>query len=122
MNMSYKILLVEDELDLVEITKSRLEHSGYEVLAVPSGEEALALLQSSLPDLILLDLLLPGMRGEEVCKKVKMDAHLKQIPVILYTASAGDIENRTREVNADDYIIKPFEIKDLLSKIKKLIR
>lgn len=119
--MAKKILLVEDELDLVDVTKKRLENSGYEVLTVPSGEEALDLLQNNPPDLILLDLLLRGMRGEEVCKQLKGNPKLKHIPVILFTASASDIAKVAKEIGADDYIMKPFEPEELLGKIKKFI-
>ena len=119
--MTNKILLIEDELDLVEVTKMRLKNSGYEVISALSGEEAFTLLQKDIPDLILLDLLLPGMRGEEVCKKLKCDDRLKTIPVILFTASASDIAKVAKEVGADDYIMKPFEPEDLLSKVKKFI-
>ena len=119
--MTNKILLVEDELDLNDLTKMRLEKSGYEVVSAISGEEALTFLQKDIPDLILLDLLLPGIQGEEVCKKLKCDDKLKTIPVILFTASASDIPKVAKEVGADDYIMKPFEPEDLLSKIKKFI-
>lgn len=119
--MTNKILLIEDELDLVEVTKMRLEKSGYEVINALSGEEAFTFLQKDIPDLILLDLLLPGIRGEEICKKLKCDDRLKTIPVILFTASASDVEKLTKEICADDYIMKPFEPEDLLSKVKKFI-
>lgn len=119
--MTNKILLIEDETDLANVTKSRLENSGYEVLTVPSGEAALDLLQNNPADLILLDLLLLGIRGEEVCKRLKGDAKLKHIPVILFTASASDIAKAAKEVGADDYIMKPFEPDELLGKIKKFI-
>ena|SRR3989338_5663822 len=119
--MTNKILLIEDELDLADVTKMRLEKSGYEVVSATSGEEAFAFLQKDIPDLILLDLLLPGMQGEEICKKLKCDNRLKTIPVILFTASASDIAKVAREVGADDYIMKPFEPEELLGKIKKFI-
>ena len=119
--MTNKILLIEDELDLAEVTKERLKNSGYEVVHVIDGEKAFALLQKDIPDLILLDLLLPGMQGEEICKKLKCDDRLTTIPVILFTASASDIPKVAREVGADDYIMKPFESEELLSKIKKFI-
>jgi len=119
--MTNKILLIEDELDLVEVTKMRLEKSGYEVVTVPSGEAALGLVQNNPPNLILLDLLLTGMRGEDFCKKLKGDANLKHIPIILFTASASDLPKIVKEVGADDYITKPFEPEDLLSKVKKFI-
>jgi len=116
-----KILLVEDELDLAEVTKMRLKKSGYEVIGALNAEEAFAFLQKNIPDLILLDLLLPGMQGEEVCKQLKSDARLKHIPVILFTASASDIPKMAKEIGADDYIMKPFEPEELLGKVKKYI-
>ena len=119
--MTNKILLIEDELDLVEVIKMRLENSGYEVISALSGEEALTFLQRDIPDLILLDLLLPGMQGEEICKKLKCDDRLKTIPVILCTASASDIPKVVKEVGADDYVMKPYESEELLSKVKKFI-
>ena len=119
--MTNKILLIEDELDLVEVIKMRLENSGYEVIGVLSGEEAFTYLQKDIPDLILLDLLLPGMRGEEICKKLKCDDRLKTIPVILCTASASDIPKVVKEVGADDYAMKPYVPEDLLIKVKKFI-
>lgn len=119
--MTNKIMLIEDELDLAEIIKMRLENSGYEVVTVPSGETALGLMQNNPPDLILLDLLLLGMRGEEFCKIIKADDKLKHIPVILFTASASNISKLCKEAGADDYLMKPFEPEDLLSKVKKFI-
>lgn len=119
--MINKILLIEDELDLSELTKIRLENSGYEVVSALSGEEALTLLQKDIPDLILLDLLLPGMHGEEVCKKLKCDDRLKKIPIILFTASSSDILEVAKEIGADDYIMKPFAPEELLDKIAKCL-
>lgn len=119
--MTNKILLIEDELDLVEVTKMRLKKSGYEVISALSGEEAFIFLQKNIPDLILLDLVLPGMRGEEFCKKLKCDDRLKTIPVIIFTASVSNIPKLTKEVGADDYIMKPFEPEELLDKVKKYI-
>ena len=119
--MKNKILLVEDETDLVKLTKMRLKEWGYEVVSVPSGEEALELIQNTLPDLILLDLLLLGMRGEEFCKKLNSDANLKHIPIILYTALACDLPKVAKEVGAADYIMKPFKPEELLDKIVKCL-
>lgn len=119
--MTNKILLIEDELDLAEVTKTRLKNSGYEVLSASSGEEAFTALQRDTPNLILLDLLLPDMRGEEICKKLKTDDKLKTVPVILFTASASDVPHLAQEVGANDYILKPFDAEELLGKIKKLI-
>jgi DNA-binding response OmpR family regulator len=119
--MAGKILLVDDELDLAVVTKRRLESAGYEVLTAETGEDALAFLQKDIPHLILLDLLLPIMQGEEVCKRIKCDANLKHVPVILFTASSSDIPKVAKEVGADDYIVKPFEPEELLGKVRKFI-
>lgn len=119
--MAKKILIIDDELDMVEVTKVRLEKSGYEVLNTMSGEEALVLLQKNIPDLILLDRVLPKMQGEEVCKQLKGDAKLRHIPIILFTANISDIVQEAQESGADDYIIKPYEPKEFLEKIRKFI-
>jgi DNA-binding response OmpR family regulator len=119
--MANKILLIEDELDLAEVTKMRLKNSNYEVIHTGDGEKALVLLQKDTPDLILLDLLLPGIQGDEVCKQLKFDDRLKHIPVVLFTASIDDIPKVVKEIGADDYIMKPFEPEELLKKIRKFI-
>lgn len=117
-----KILLIEDESDLAAVTKVRLESAGYEVLVTGNAEDALGLLQKNTPDLILLDLLLPKMQGGEACKLLKSDNNLKHVPVILFTASVSDIPKIAKEVGADDYILKPYEPKELLAKIKSLLK
>ncbi len=78
-------------------------------------------MQKLKPDLVLLDLLLPGMRGDEICKQMKADAHLKHVPVILFTATAQDVAGVAREIGADDYILKPFDPEELMLKIKRCI-
>lgn len=120
--MPKKILLVDDEPDILAVTVTRLETSGYEVLIAKDGEEALELLNEVKPDLILLDLLLPKMQGDELCKKLKSDIKFKHIPIILFTASIIRVPAKVREIGADDYITKPFESDNLLYKIKKLIK
>lgn len=120
--MAKKILLVDDEPDILAVTVTRLKVSGYEVLVARDSEEALALLDKGKPELILLDLLLPKMQGDELCKKLKSDIKFKDIPIILFTASAVRVPEKVEEMGADDYIVKPFESENLLFKIKKLIR
>lgn len=97
-----------------------LEKSGYEVAHALTAEHAFVLLQKDPPDLVLLDLLLPGMQGEDLCKKIKSDDRLKNIPVILFTAISDNIQRIAREVGAQDYVKKPFDIAELLAKVKKL--
>ena len=119
--MKKKILLVDDEIDLLFFIKYRLESFGYEAIMSTTGEEALAWLEKNIPDLILLDISLPDVSGEEVCKQLKSNGKLKHIPVILYSAKASDISEEAKRVCADDCMVKPFEAQDLLAKIKKLI-
>ena len=119
--MTNRILLIEDELDVARVTEMRLEKSGYEVVNALNGAEASTFLEKNIPDLILLDLLLPGERGEEICKKLKCDDRFKDIPVIIFTASASDLPKVATEIGADDYIMKPFEPEELLDKVKKFI-
>ncbi|MDP2922866.1 MAG: response regulator [Candidatus Omnitrophota bacterium] len=116
-----KILVVEDEQDVLRLTAYRLKKSGYEVLTAIDGQKALNLLQENIPDLIILDLLLPAIHGYEVCKRIKSDTKLKNIPVILFTASVLDVERKVKELGVDDFIMKPFELEILLEKVKKLI-
>lgn len=119
--MAKKILIVEDEVDILRLAKLRLEKAGYETLEATDNVRAMDMIIEKRPDLILLDLLLPGERGEELCKKLKSDEKLKSIPVILFTATARDITKKVRETGADDGILKPFEPEHLLKKIKKFI-
>lgn len=120
--MPKKILVVDDEVDILKVVTFRLRKSGYEILTAVDGREGLELIRNERPDLILLDLRLPVIDGYEVCRQVKADEELKNIPVILLTASsAAKIIERTKEFKADDYIIKPFNPTELLEKVKKLI-
>ena len=121
--MAKKILVVDDEPDLLDLTTIRLKKSGYEIIEAVDAEEALVLLEKDIPDLILLDLLLSKMQGDELCKKLKSDDKYKHIPIILVTASAirPSLSEKIKEMGADDCIMKPFEPEELLGKIKKFI-
>jgi len=117
--LAKKILIVDDEADLLKLTAFRLKKSGYEVLTAVNGKEALDLIQNDRPDLMLLDLRIPLISGYDVCKRVRADDKLKDMPVILFTASTDGITDRMREVGANNYLIKPFDQEGLLGKIKK---
>lgn len=119
--MAKKILLVDDELDILELTKIRLKKTGCKIVTATSGEEALNWLKKNTPDLILLDLVLPEIQGEEVCLRIRSDNRLKHIPIIVFTAKGEKMAKEAEQFCADDYILKPFEPEELLSKIKKLI-
>jgi CheY-like chemotaxis protein len=121
--MAKKILVVDDEPDIMDVATVRLKHLGYEIVPAIDAEEAQVILENVTPDLILLDLLLPKMQGDELCRKLKSDSRYKNIPVILFTASAIRISlpEMIKEIGADDCIMKPFESKDLLDKVRKFI-
>lgn len=113
------ILIVDDEPDLVKVTAFRLKKSGYDVLTSVDGKEALESIRNNPPDLVLLDLLLPRMSGDQVCREIKNDPKLKHIPVILFTATAVNIPDKVKEVGADDYLTKPFDPQELMEKVKR---
>ena len=119
--MPKSILIVEDEPDISNLARMRLENYGYKISVAVDSKSAFASIRKKAPDLILLDLLLTDERGEDICKKIKKDKNLKRIPVILFTASACDIESKILETGADDGIMKPFEPEKFLEKIKKFI-
>lgn len=123
MGKSKTILIVEDEVELVEMVKMRLEANGYKVIAAYNGEDGLYWARKEKPDLILLDLMLPKMDGYEVCGTLKKDKNYADIPICMFTARAQESERRLgMELGADAYIIKPFEPSALLEKIKELLK
>ncbi len=119
--MGKKILIVDDELDILKLTAFRLAKFGYEILTAIDGQDALDLLKKEIPDFIFLDLYLPVISGYDVCKRIKADEKLKNIPVVLFTATSIHVAEEAKEVGADDYIIKPFEPEALIEKIKKFL-
>ena len=119
--MGKKILIVDDEPDLLRVTCFRLEKSGYQVLTAVNGQQAMEMMAKESPDLALLDIRLPLLNGPEVCMRMKKDEKLKHIPVILFTASTQDLQEKVEACGAQDYTIKPFNPEELLEKIKKLI-
>jgi two-component system phosphate regulon response regulator PhoB len=117
------ILVVDDEPDILELVRYNLTKNGYEVTGVLSGEEALSALRSSHPDLVILDLMLPGLDGLEVCKSMKNSTPTASIPIIMLTARAEDADVVTGlELGADDYLTKPFSPRVLLARIKAVLR
>ena len=113
-----KILVVENDLNIQKLARANLLASGYEVVTADNGEEGLRLAQAVLPALILLDLAMPGTNGWEVIKALKETAGLKDIPVIIMTASPGQSrEHRAEDMGAAGYLSKPFTVDELLSAI-----
>jgi two-component system alkaline phosphatase synthesis response regulator PhoP len=118
-----RILIVDDEEDLLELVGYNLSKEGYRVQGVESGEKALAEARSTLPDLIVLDLLLPAVDGLEVCRLLKADPRTQHIPIIMLTAKSAEADVVTGlELGADDYITKPFSPRVLLARVKALLR
>ncbi len=117
------ILIVEDESDIVELMKYNLQREGYVISTCLSGEEALKLVQTETPDMILLDLMLPGIDGLSICRKLKEDPKYREIPIIMVTAKGDEVDIVTGlEIGADDYITKPFSTRVLLARVKTLFR
>ncbi|MEW6188296.1 MAG: response regulator [Thermodesulfobacteriota bacterium] len=118
----YKILIVEDDPDILELLHFNLEKAGYRTLRAEDGEQALPLARKQNPDLVLLDLLLPGLNGLEVCRRMKGDPALQHIPIIMVTAKGEEMDRIVGlELGADDYIVKPFSIREILLRIEKLL-
>jgi DNA-binding response OmpR family regulator len=117
-----KILIVDDEPDLLKVLEIRLKNTGYEVFIGADGREALDLARQIMPDLIILDLYLPVKNGDEVAEILKNDEKLKQIPIILISATTEALSERAKECGANVFLTKPFEAQELLAKIESLIR
>ncbi|SVB07638.1 uncharacterized protein METZ01_LOCUS160492 [marine metagenome] len=114
------ILVVEDENDLQMIISRSLLKDGYEVLATSRGDDGLRLAREHQPDLIVLDLMLPGLNGAEVCRALRRDS---QVPILMVTALGGESDRVAGlEIGADDYLPKPFGMRELLARIKALLR
>lgn len=117
------ILAIDDEKDILKLLQYNLEKEGYQTLLAKSGEEGLELAKAKRPDLILLDIMMPGMDGLEVCKLLGADKDTKNIPVIMLTAKSSELDQVVGlEIGAADYVSKPFSVKVLLAKIKKMVR
>ena len=118
-----KILVVDDEEDILELLRFNFSREGYRVSCAASGEEALSLMQSELPDLIVLDLMLPGIDGLEVTRGLKNDPNTKDIPVVMLTAKGEEADIVTGlELGADDYITKPFSPRVLVARVRAVLR
>jgi two-component system, OmpR family, phosphate regulon response regulator PhoB len=118
-----KVLIVEDERDLAELLAYNLEKDGYQALVTGTGLEGLETARRELPDLILLDLMLPGMMGTEVCSSLRHSEKTRGIPVLMLTARGDEIDRVVGfEMGADDYIVKPFSMRELMLRIRAILR
>lgn len=117
------VLVVDDEKDIVELVGYNLTRNGYHVLTVMTGEDALNRARTDMPDLLILDLMLPGIDGLDVCRILKNDPKTAHLPVIMLTAKGDEADVVTGlELGADDYITKPFSPRILLARVKAVIR
>jgi len=119
----HKVLIVDDEPDAVIATKRALEADGYNVIEANNGVMAFDVLKSDIPDVILLDVMMPDMDGFEVCRRLKEEPLYENIPVIMLTAK-GEINDKVEglDIGADDYMTKPFNLKELKARIKTVLR
>ncbi len=118
-----KILVAEDEVDVLNLVANNLKSAGFNVLKAEDGTSAVEQARHALPSLIVLDLMLPGIPGLEVCKLLKNDPATKSIPIIMLTAKAEEIDRIVGlELGADDYITKPFSPRELVLRVKSVIR
>jgi len=115
--------VVDDEPDAIELIKFNLKAAGYEVITAADGEEALKKARSMLPDLVILDLMLPEVDGLEVCKILRRDQRVSATPILMLTAKAAEIDRVLGlELGADDYVTKPFSPRELVLRVKRLLR
>jgi two-component system phosphate regulon response regulator PhoB len=117
------VLIVDDERDLVHVLEFNLRQAGYETSSAYDGEEALAKVRQKMPDLVILDLMLPDVPGTEVCRQLKSNPRTKAVPVIMLTARGEEVDRVVGfELGADDFVTKPFSVRELVLRIKAVLR
>jgi two-component system phosphate regulon response regulator PhoB len=121
--MSETIAIVEDEADIAEVLEYNLHREGYETLVLNRGDTALEALRAQPPDLVLLDLMLPGIDGLEVCRTLKRETPTASVPIIMLTAKGDEIDRIVGlELGADDYVAKPFSPREVVLRVKAVLR
>jgi CheY-like chemotaxis protein len=121
--MAKKIMVIDDEENIVELVKAILENEGYEVITASDGKECLDKLKTTKPDLILLDMMMPGMSGREVCERIRKDPRTKNLRVVFLTVAkfSESGKNVLEKMKVADYITKPFDNKDLVARVKSAL-
>ncbi len=121
--MAQTVLVVEDEKDLQQLVSYNLRQAGYQVQVASDGQEALAHVQRQMPDLVLLDVMLPDISGFEVCKALKINSVTRGVRIIMLTARGEEVDRVVGfELGADDYVVKPFSVRELVLRVAALLR
>src|SRR5262249_31895417 len=121
--MAREVLVVEDEPDIRRLVVLHLERDGFRCRAVANGLDALREAKGNVPDLVVLDLMLPGLDGLEVCRRLRSDATTAAVPIIMLTAKSAEVDRVVGlEVGADDYVAKPFSPKELVARVRAVLR
>lgn len=121
--MDKKVLIVDDEKYILELLQVNLESNGFEVITCDNGNDVLALCEANTPDVVLLDLMLPGLDGLEICKKIRNHPKLCNTVIIMITARGDEIDKVIGlELGADDYMSKPFSVREVIARIKAIFR
>jgi two-component system, OmpR family, alkaline phosphatase synthesis response regulator PhoP len=121
--MAKKILIVDDEHDVVKLLKYNLEKQGFDVRSTNDGSLVLAELRRDQPDLIILDLMLPGVDGLEICRQLRRNEKYASLPILMLTARTEEADRVVGlEIRADDYVTKPFSMRELTARIRALLR
>jgi two-component system phosphate regulon response regulator PhoB len=117
------ILVVEDDVDILQLVAHNLKAADFDVLTAEEGYEALSLAKNHLPQLVILDLMLPGLDGLEVCKELKRSPATQKIPVLMLTARGEEVDRIVGlELGADDYVVKPFSPRELILRVRAILR
>jgi two-component system phosphate regulon response regulator PhoB len=118
-----KVVVIEDERDIVDILEFNLKAEGFDVLSATSGREGLDLVLGSRPDLLIVDLMLPDLSGNEICRAVRTSSHGKTLPILILSARGEEIDRVVGfELGADDYVTKPFSVRELMLRARALVR
>ena len=118
-----KIVVIEDEVDILEVINYNLSKEGFDVCSALDGEEGFGLIKKEVPDLVPLDLMLPGLDGIEICRKLKTDYSTRSIPIIMVTAKGEESDIVLGlGMGADDYMVKPFRPRELMARIRSVLR
>ncbi len=121
--MPAKVVIVEDEDPIITLLTYNLERAGFAVVSTKSGSEAALLIEEQQPDLVILDWMLPGLAGIEVCRQIRSRPQTKSVPIIMLTARGEEGDKvRGLSVGADDYVVKPFSVTELMARVKSLLR